>query len=240
MFRFLSKYLFFLVFCLNLNAQQPNPEMQRQMDSVRLLISGNAPDTSKAAALVGLSETIYYYKPDTVIPLCQMALEIVEKNLAENPGEQARIAFLTVKSLALGNIGFIYDNYGDIEKSIDYSIQSLKIDEELGNKSGMAGSLNNIGFMYKNQKEYELAMEYYKRGLAIYTELGNKKGIGYVFNNLGLLYKEMGQVDSARNYYNRSLVYRLEVGDKRGSASVYNNLGSTVLHEGKIKEALDY
>ena len=46
---------------------------------------------------------------------------------------------------SLNNIGGLYENQGDIPKSLGYYHKSLKIFKEIGYKDGVTLSLNNIG-----------------------------------------------------------------------------------------------
>ncbi len=93
----------------------------------------------------------------------------------------------------LGNIGSLYKDQGDLSsdlspeasakgeasakedyylKALEYYFKALKMDEELGRKSGIAIRLGNIGSLYTSTKEYAKAEEYLLRALEIDTAIG--------------------------------------------------------------------
>ena len=67
------------------------------------------------------------------------------------------------------NIGFIYENQGDIPMALEYWYRSLKIYEEIGDKLGIATSLNNIGNIYENQGDMINAIDYYLKSIIVRT-----------------------------------------------------------------------
>jgi len=67
------------------------------------------------------------------------------------------------------NIGFIYENQGDIAKALEYHHMSLKIREDIGNKEGIADSLNYIGGIYDDQGNIPKALEYYLKSRMVRT-----------------------------------------------------------------------
>ena len=232
-----------IVFFINNNsfAQNISPEDQRQIDSLNSIINNPASaDSSLARAYVRLSEILYSSNIDTIAFLCQKAKIITEKALAKNPDK------ITTKSLqqslasALNNIGFVYDSQGDIPKALEYWHKSLKIQEELGDKSGIAISLNNIGYVYNSQGDIPKALEYYHKSLKIEEELGDKEGIAISLNNIGSIYNSQGDISKALEYWHKSLKIREELGDKEGIATSLNNIGYVYNSQGDIPKALEY
>ena len=57
------------------------------------------------------------------------------------------------------NIGLIHRDQGDYPKALDLFQRSLKIEEEMGDKFGIAGSLTNIGLIYMEQGDYPRALD---------------------------------------------------------------------------------
>jgi tetratricopeptide (TPR) repeat protein len=211
-------------------------------------------DTSRAQAYVAVSEVLYLSKPDTVIPLCQKAIELCDKNLPTANATEKR-AFLSYKASACNNIGYIYQNQGDVKRALEYYHKGLKIQEEISDKKGLAQSLNNIGFIYQNLNDLQKTLDYYNRSLAIREEIGDKRGIGESLNNLGLVYRKYGDpfcksqikdacmqsgVQKALEYYLRSLKIKEEIKDQNGIGISYNNLGGVYSFLGDYEKALEY
>ncbi len=135
------------------------------------------------------------------------ALEYYNKSLKilEEIGDKSGI------SLTLNNIGIVYsdqaseamlrnDNIANdslLKKALEYNNRSLKIREEIGDKSGVSASLNSMGLIYSNKGDYSEALEYFSRSLKINEELGEKSGISASLNNLGKIYLRNNETQKA-------------------------------------------
>src|SRR3990172_8905278 len=117
---FFLKYTlcFWVQFCTPLAAQQFSTEDQKQLDSLNAIVNNPAShDTSLANAYLGLSEILYVSNPDTMIPLCEKAKKFALKNLTNSSlSKEEKKAFRTALAGAFNNIGYIYNNQGDIAK----------------------------------------------------------------------------------------------------------------------------
>ena len=195
-------------------------------------------DTVRARIYASLSEHYSIFKMDTVIPLSNEALAIVNKNL-NTANEKEKHSYLISKATAINNIGFIYYYQGKIKEALaNYEI-SLKIREEVGDKKGMGSSLNNIGIIYKNQGDIAKALEYYSRSLQLQQEVGDKEGIASSLNNIGVIYSNKKDFSKALEYYEKSLQLREEIGDKHGMAYSLNSMGFTYNKQNDFLNALD-
>ena len=150
---------------------------------------------------------------------------------------------------ALNNIGYIYKHQGGISEALEYYHRSLKIQEEIGHKEGIATSLNNLGSIYDDQGDILKGLEYYHKSLKIREEIGDKGGIADSFNNIGYIYYSQGEASNealvmvelfnkALQYYLKSLNIYEEIGDKSGISSALNNIGYVYKDQGDIPEAL--
>jgi tetratricopeptide (TPR) repeat protein len=74
-----------------------------------------------------------------------------------------------VKAAAYHNLGVVHQ--GDYEKAIEKYNLSLKINEELGNKSGIASNLHQLGTIYEAKREYKRALKNYVIALRIFKLL---------------------------------------------------------------------
>jgi tetratricopeptide (TPR) repeat protein len=75
------------------------------------------------------------------------------------------------------NIGNIYHKKGADDKALDCFINALKIDESLGDLSGMSVCYLNVGIIYSNQGNNDKAIEYYHKSLEISEKIGDQYGI---------------------------------------------------------------
>ena len=60
---------------------------------------------------------------------------------------------------SLHQLGMIHQDQGNYEEAVKKYNQSLKIAEELGNKSGIAGTLHQLGMIHQRQGNYEEAVK---------------------------------------------------------------------------------
>ena len=159
-------------------AQHFTEEEQIQLDSLNAIIINQAShDTSLAAAYVGLSEILYVSNPDTIIPLCEKAKYIAENALAKKPSTSVGKSLKVSLAGALNNIGYIHMSQGDNSVAIEYYQQSLRIQQEIGDKQGMSSTYNNIGYIHQHQGNIPLALEFYHQSLKLYEEIIDKKGM---------------------------------------------------------------
>jgi tetratricopeptide (TPR) repeat protein len=187
-------------------------------------------DTNRLKAMKNISwEGYLFTQPDSAFYFAQLQLDF-----AKQKKQRKHIA------AALNTQGVSFAIQGDYAKAIEYYTQSLKIYEEIGNKSGIANSLYNIGLIHKNQGDFAKAIEYYNQSLKIKEEIGNKKGIAMSLNVIGTIY--MNQVDfvKAIDYFTQSLKISEEIGDKQSIATSLNNIGLIHKNQGDYTKAMDY
>ena len=115
--------------------------------------------------------------------------------------------------------------------------ESQAIQEELGDKQGVASCLNNLGLMACEQGDYTRARPLLEQSLAIDRELGDKGDIAISLGNLGLVVHEQGEYALARAYYEEGLALKRELGDRYGIAILLNNMGTIALDEGDDEAA---
>ena len=94
----------------------------------------------------------------------------------------------------------IYHDKGEYENAIEFYTKSLKIKEEIGDKSGISGSYHNIGAIYQQKGEYKKAIEFYNKSLKIKEEIGDINGIALSNGQFGLLYIQLKDYQKAFPY----------------------------------------
>ncbi len=202
---------------------------------------------------------IYYEQGD--IP---NALEYYGKSLLlkEEIEDKQGTAYL------LSNIGAIYYNHGDpsvtsskedalragIQKALEYYCKSMQLQEEIGDKQGIAYSLNKIGFIYQNQGDFSVtsskedalragiqkALEYYYKSMQLQEEIGDKQGTANSLNNIGSIYLAQHQLTKAKSYYEKSYQLSKELGFPKNIEKAANGLKKTYEQQGNFKQAYHY
>jgi len=139
------------------------------------------------------------------------------------------------KSIAIGNLGNIYQIKGDLDIAMEYYENALKLNEDLGLKQGMITIYGNMGIVYQTKGNLDKAMEYHEKAFELTKELGRKDDMASVSGNIGLVYKIKGELDKALEYYENALKLNTELERKEGLAITYGNIGNVY----RIKEDLD-
>lgn len=165
-----------------------------------------------------------------------IALEKWEQGL--NLSQQAK--YQQAISIFLGNIGVVYDDLGQYQKTLKYYQQALDIHREIGNQRGKGSVLANLGVVYQNLGQYQTALDYYQQALEIKREMGDRREEGSILSNLGVVYRNLGQYQTALDYYQQALKIRRQLGDKRGESSILSNIGVVYRNLGQYQTTLDY
>ena len=74
-------------------------------------------------------------------------------------------------AVILHNFGILIQSRGDYEKALEYYNRSLKIQEELSDRSGIANSFGQIGKLYIEVGRYDEAFQHFLLALSILIEL---------------------------------------------------------------------
>lgn len=210
-----------------------------KLDSLYTVLRSTQEDTAKVELYLNIIEETYTIAPDSVIPLSEKLITIVEGALQKVSKDKEHY-LLAVKANCFNNIGAILNQKGDIKNALSYFHKSLKIKETLGEKKAVSSTLNNIGYLYGTIGDRDNALLYYNRSLKIKQEIGDKKGISRILNNLGSLYDEIGDTVMSLRSYTQSLKIAEELHDSVGMSLALNNIGFTYDKKGASDEALFY
>ena len=235
------KKLLFILFLLPLaSSAQLSTEKLAKVDSLKQVIQTAKHDSIVVKSWVAWDNIIWLAEPELDFTLNKKIDSLCAINLAKEPSEKEKFFFLKSKSFALNSFGIIYKNEGDFAKAINYYTKSLTIQEEIGDKKGVAKSLNNIGMIYMDQGDFAKAVDYFTKSLTINEEIGDKIGMAKSFNNIGIIYYVQGDYETATDYYTNSLTIEEEIGDKIGMSRSFNNIGLIYKDQGDFAKAIDY
>jgi serine phosphatase RsbU (regulator of sigma subunit) len=217
----------------------------KHLITILLIVVGGSLFAQDQVLIDSLSMKLEKEKHDTTKLLIEIELEEAKWNMRIGYWDSLsiranKIKFLKVESAAVNNIGYVYQSQGDIPNALTYYHKALSIQEEIGDKKGIAYSLNNIGYIYKDQGDIPNALTYFHKSLTIQEEIGDKKGIAISLNNIGLIYYNQDDIPNGLTYYHKALSIQEEIGDKQGIATTLNNIGLIYKDQGDIPNALTY
>jgi len=159
---------------------------------------------------------------------------LLHETLAWMPPESAEAAACLFH---LGNVAF---SRGDHDAALDGYRKALAIDEQLGNREGMAAVYHQLGMIAEVRGALDDAFDWYRKSLAIDEQLGDRKGIAAAYHRLGGIAEERGEFDDALDWYRKSLAINEQLGNRVRIAAAYHQLGSVAQKRGAPDAALDW
>ncbi|HEX4954344.1 MAG TPA: tetratricopeptide repeat protein [Thermoanaerobaculia bacterium] len=140
----------------------------------------------------------------------------------------------------LHHLGILAQQRGDYDQALDWYRKSLEIEEQLGNRAGMAGSYHQLGTVAQDRGDYDQAIDWYRKSLEIDEQLGNHAGMASSYHQLGNVGYLRGDYDQALDWYRKSLEIFEQLGNRVGMASSYHQLGVVAQRRGDYDQALDW
>jgi tetratricopeptide (TPR) repeat protein len=137
-------------------------------------------------------------------------------------------------------LGMTAQDRGWLDEAEDWYRKSLNIEEELGNRPGMADSYHALGSVALLRGRLDEAEQWYRQALAINEELGNKPRTAMTYHQLGMTAQDRGRLEEADDWYRKSLNIEEELGDRPGMALTYAQLGVTAHLRGRLDETEDW
>ncbi|MBI2259462.1 MAG: tetratricopeptide repeat protein [Flavobacteriia bacterium] len=211
----------------------------QNIDSLKNELKKTTNDTLKCYILNELidaenDDNVWTIYNDELLKISKKGLATVSK---KSPVYKIYLKYLAA---ALNNIGYLHNLNGNDALAIDFYLKSLKIEEEIDNKIGVAYSLNNIGVIYKTNGNFEKALFYFKKSLKIRQELNDQLAIANSYNNIGTLYNSKGNNIKALEYFMKSLKINQEKNNKSGIGNNLSNIGFIYRNLGEYQKAYEY
>lgn len=196
-------------------------------DSVRKQMNGK-PDTVCINLLNNYAFNVYLKEFDKARAIIDSVLPWAE-----------RIKYVKGQAQALQTDGLILYYKGAYEKSTASFVKSIRLHEQIGDKSGEAKLCNDLANLLRKHDDVEGATKYLKRAMDIYLALGDKDGLANTWNNTGVVHEYVGQLDSAMLCYRRALQLYSEINNLSGMGYSYDYIGLIYAYKEQFQEGLD-
>ena len=233
-------YIFLLVGLFQLSVFTSFSQ-NRNLDSLRNCINIDKQDTNKVIHINKFSrEFLNIGLFDSTIFYSNKALEFCESNIPSSKGEILK-RLKKSKADAFNNIGIVYAQQANFTEALDMWQKALKIDEEIGNKYGIAARNGNIGNIYWNLKDFKKALNYFSTALKLSQDINDNSLIAKWLGNIGNVYRDqtndMTQDSKIRDsllvksleYYQSALKLYQVLNDKTGIARMQGNIGNVYI-----------
>ncbi|MFX0114724.1 MAG: tetratricopeptide repeat protein, partial [Candidatus Hodarchaeota archaeon] len=126
------------------------------------------------------------------------------------------------------------------DKALEHLQHSLKLHENIGNKSMIALSLKDIGIAYYYKGDRARALEYSQQSLAQSKEIDSKWAMISAFNNMAIIHNDVGDLDRALECYQQNLALCQEIGLTYGMAVTLANIGVIFISKGDLARAMEH
>ena len=137
------------------------------------------------------------------------------------------------------NIANLLHDKGDTINAEERLKESLLINQEIGNKEGIALYHSNVCIYKHDTGDYRGAKKEIHRCMEICEEIGHRSGIAMAHNRLALVQLHMNDIDGALSSCKKGLDISMEFGNRHEQAlSMYYN-GTILLHMGKCQDAIE-
>jgi len=236
----LFKYLIFsIIFFFLGKTSFAQTSISNDLDSLNIIINTKSNhDTLKVQAYLSIAEILYTSNIDTLKYFNEKVKYISIAGIKSTKNKKVKLSFQHSLASAYSNIGYVYENRGNIPKAMDYYYKALKINEQIGNELGIAVNFNNIADTYRSQGYNSKAMTYFLKSLKLYKKNKDIMGEAMTLNNIASVYLGQNDTKNAIQYYEQSLNIVQVINNKYGEASILSNLGSIYLNEGDTTKAL--
>jgi CHAT domain-containing protein len=138
---------------------------------------------------------------------------------------------------ALGNLGWAYYKLGDIDRSLDLSLQAERRAQAIGNIISELSWITNAGYAYAGARNSERAKQSFLRALALAKKTGGKADIYNALRALARLSLLTGELDQARSYADEARGMALESDNRSDELYPLLVQGQVAARRGHFAEA---
>jgi len=170
----------------------------------------------------------------TALDYHQNALELAES--IENPSNHIKRSI----NVALNGIGNLYQKLEQYDLAILQFQRALNLEEELGNKLGLAINHQNIGHCLEEKGNLEAALENYRKSLAYNEEIDSDYGRLICKNSLAQIYLKQNMPYLALVLLEPLHEESKRISDFSITSIVYINTGWAHTKLGNFNEAKDF
>lgn len=216
----------------------PAVAQQKQIDSLKTVLTLKLPDTIRAQTYYDISNLFYKQNhPDSALhylkPIPQLCLRA---NYRAGLGDYNRLS------------GVIYMHQGQFENALTYYQTAITEYTRARQIKATAKVYHNMGLLYKMMGGSQGVLAYTQQGLAYMKQaiaLNERYGatqllrLNYI--NLGIIYEDLGDYKQGRDYFYKALapINQTDV-TPEDARILYNNLGKNYNTEGQYQKAIHY
>ncbi|WP_428235779.1 CHAT domain-containing protein [Gracilimonas sp.] len=153
---------------------------------------------------------------------------------------QPKNAGAILKAEIQKNLGRVYRELEQYEKSIRFYEKGLELAAVEGASAFMAQLNNNISYPYLYSGDYERAFSHQKKAKEIYESIGENYRLSFVLNGMFITLRNLGLHKQANKYIRQSMRLREETGNPDLMDIAYHNMAVSFNDMGQTDSAIIY
>lgn len=133
----------------------------------------------------------------------------------------------------LNKIAFIYWEFGNSKEAINYFLETIPLNEKVGNYNDIKAVYSNIALIYSDMDRLDLTLEYFYKSLEARRKLNNKGEVAAGLIDVAYIHTALNQSEKAIQLLEEALELSREVNNTRLIlnslkllAQNYDNLGN--------------
>lgn len=203
--------------------------------------------TVYADSMLLISEANSYTKG---IAWAQLNLGLLENikgnfNLAVNYNEKALSHFSVIKddtleARILAALGSNYWQKGEYDKSLQYQLKALKLNEQLNLQNGIAMCYNYISMIYQSKYQLALAEEYANKSFNIIKNTKPDRSHISIYHNLANIYGMQAKYKEALEYDSIGLNLCKQLNAEFNKSMFYDNIANCYYYSNDFDNAILY
>lgn len=137
-------------------------------------------------------------------------------------------------------LGFLYREKNNIQKSIEYFLKALKINENLNNTNAIKVICSNLGILYAESENYDLALVYLKKSLALNEKAGKQSDMLADLVNIAQVLQNLKKYAESSQIAERSIAMAQEQSDMVSLKNSYAIMSENFEKTGNQVKAKEY
>ena len=211
----------FIIACLcNLGFGQN----QSDIDSIKKVIENAVSPQEKADALLALSDQYSESNVDTMLILCNEALDIANENKLPEQDIENRV-FKIIETEAHNNLGYYHIYKGNLDEAYFHLKTAEKIGTQIQHYEALISVGINLSVVVGEQGKYKEAIETLEKVLILTRNTGKKAEQATVLNNIGWVYQVLHSYEKSIEYFQQSAELHKSLNNDLALASSLTNLG---------------
>jgi len=200
------------------------------IDPLSEAISQNKKVVSCLSRITKNLHRLEHINEEEAMPLLQAINQVIGAQKNNNRQDEGR---------AIGNLGMVYQQLGDFNRSIKFFQSSLTIAQEVQDELVLHQGNISLGDSYKAISEHDKALEQYNFALEEAQKKDDRKMMGVIYGKRALVFQSLKRDDEVFASYNQVLEISREINDLHMEAMTHGNLGVFYQSLEKYDEAME-